>query len=158
VASEIVAGYADCAFQVDSRDPLATLEQLQAHGCSAGADLVLACHNATGCEGATVLATKPCGYAIFFSMATSFSQANLATDIAGKEVRCLFGVGLAEQQHTEMFTLLRFVLLLVCRVRPRCVWVAGGACTARMVGKDSMRIWMARSHPPLIGWLGLTLL
>ena len=39
----------------------ATLELLQQHGCGNGADLVLACHNAAGCEGTTVLATKPFG-------------------------------------------------------------------------------------------------
>ena len=65
---------------------------------AAGADLVLACHNARGCEGAAVMAAAPGGTAVFFSMATSFAQANLATDAAGKDVNCLFGVGLAPEQ------------------------------------------------------------
>ena len=99
--------YADAVVTLDSRDPLATLEFLEQNGASGGADLVLACHNATDCEGAAVMATAPGGTAIFFSMATSFGAANLATDIAGKDVRCLFGVGLAEHQDRAMFQLLR---------------------------------------------------
>ena len=53
------------------------------------------------------MATAPGGTVIFFSMATSFGEANLATDSAGKDVRCLFGVGLAAEQDTKMFALLR---------------------------------------------------
>ena len=53
------------------------------------------------------MCTAAGGTAVFFSMATVFSQANLATDIAGKAVTCMFGVGLAPQQDAAMFTLLR---------------------------------------------------
>ena len=107
VASSVVKEYADDTFQVDSRDPLRTLEHLERLGMPNGADLVLACHNARGCEGAAVMATAAYGKCIFFSMATSFSQANLATDIAGKDVTCMFGVGLAHQQDARVFDLLR---------------------------------------------------
>jgi L-erythro-3,5-diaminohexanoate dehydrogenase len=58
------------------------------------------------------MATREGGTAIFFSMATSFSQANLATDIAGKNVHCTFGVGLAERQDDAIFRLLRTDLML----------------------------------------------
>ena len=107
-ASSWVAGhYADAVAALDSRDPLATLAFLEQNGAGGGADLVLACHNAPDCEGAAVMATAPGGTVIFFSMATSFGAANLATDIAGKDVRCLFGVGLAEHQDRAVFQLLR---------------------------------------------------
>ena len=45
-------------------------------------------------------------------MATNFAQANLATDTAGKDVTCAFGVGLARDQGEAMFELLRIDPLL----------------------------------------------
>ena len=54
-----------------------------------------------------MMATRSRGTCIFFSMATIFSQANLATDAAGKDVSCHFGVGLADKQDEAMFRLLR---------------------------------------------------
>ena len=80
---------------------------LDEQGYGNGVDLVLACHNQPDCETSAVMSTAAGGTAIFFSMATVFSQANLATDIAGKAVSCLFGVGLAPKQDQAMFTLLR---------------------------------------------------
>ena len=98
---------ADDLAVVDGRDPLATLEYLSTHGVDDGCDLVLATHNQAGCESSAVFACREMGSAIFFSMATIFSQANLATDIAGKDVSCRFGVGLADAQDEAMYCLLR---------------------------------------------------
>ena len=106
-AEGTVSHYADATAALDSRDSLATLGFLAQHGCGGGVDLVLACHNQPDCETSAVLSTAEGGTAIFFSMATVFSQANLATDIAGKAVNCSFGVGLAEAQDAAMFALLR---------------------------------------------------
>ena len=92
---------------LDGKDPLATISFLEEHGLPDGADLVLATHNEAGCETSAVMATRARGNCIFFSMATIFSQANLATDIAGKDVSCRFGVGLADAQDEAMYCLLR---------------------------------------------------
>jgi L-erythro-3,5-diaminohexanoate dehydrogenase len=107
VSSAVVREHADAVAQLDAREPLATLDFLAEHGQSDGCDLVLATHNQSDCGASAVFAAREFGRVIFFSMATNFAQANLATDTAGKDVACSFGVGLAHQQGEAMFQLLR---------------------------------------------------
>jgi L-erythro-3,5-diaminohexanoate dehydrogenase len=102
-----ISHYADVTAHIDSQDSLATLQMLSSNQFGDGVDLVLATHNQADCETSAVLAARERGNVIFFSMATVFSQANLGTDIAGKDVNCHFGVGLASQQDAAMFRLLR---------------------------------------------------
>lgn len=105
--SEIASKYCDATAVLDSRDAQATMDFLYRENHSLEADLVLATHNQPDCETSAVMACKERGRVIFFSMATIFSQANLATDVAGKDVDCSFGVGIAQDQDVAVFTLLR---------------------------------------------------
>jgi L-erythro-3,5-diaminohexanoate dehydrogenase len=107
VKTEAARALANVTGVVDGKDSLSTISFLEEHGLPDGADLVLATHNQAGCETSAVMATRARGTCIFFSMATVFSQANLATDAAGKDVSCHFGVGLADAQDEAMYTLLR---------------------------------------------------
>ena len=107
IGSAMSRQYADATARLDARDALATLQFLSEHSLEGGCDLVLAMHNESGCEASAVLAARERGRVLFFSMATNFAQANLATDAAGKDVSCAFGVGLASGQGEAMFGLLR---------------------------------------------------
>jgi L-erythro-3,5-diaminohexanoate dehydrogenase len=70
-------------------------------------DLVLNVVNIPGTETATVLVTRPGGVVLWFSMATRFDRAALATDALGKDVRMLIGNGVAEGQAEAVFELIR---------------------------------------------------
>ena len=110
--SSAALAYTDATAIFDSRDPIETLNFLNSNGIDDGCDLVLATHNQPDCETSAVMACKSRGTCIFFSMATVFSQANLATDIAGKDITCMFGVGIADKMDESMFELLRKDLIL----------------------------------------------
>jgi len=107
VAGDAVQRYADASAVADASDCLSTLDLLGAAGLGGGADVVLACTTAPGCETSAVLATRPRGVAVFFSMSTSFGRAALASDIAGKDVSVRVGAGLADGMDAAMFGLLR---------------------------------------------------
>ena len=47
------------------------------------ADLTIVTTNVPGCEGAAILATRPQGRVLFFSMATSFTAAALTAKASG---------------------------------------------------------------------------
>jgi len=71
-------------------------------------DLVINVVNIPGTEASTVLCTRerrPHGTILWFSMATRFDQAALATDALGKDVTMLIGNGVAEAQVEEILEL-----------------------------------------------------
>jgi L-erythro-3,5-diaminohexanoate dehydrogenase len=73
-------------------------------------DLVLNLVNVPGTESTTVLATRevaPRGVVLWFSMATQFDRAALATDSFGKDVIQLIGNGTAERQSERVIDLVR---------------------------------------------------
>lgn len=80
------------AIATDCTDAVAVAESV--HGLVAhGADLVVACANVPGCEGAAVLAADPHGTVVFFSMATSFTAATLGAESIGYPVTMIMGNG-----------------------------------------------------------------
>jgi len=73
-------------------------------------DFVINVVTVPGTETATVLCTRernPHGIIFWFSMATRFDQAALATDSLGKDVTMLIGNGVADVQIEETFSLVR---------------------------------------------------
>ncbi|MBI2046828.1 hypothetical protein HYT26_01535 [Candidatus Pacearchaeota archaeon] len=70
-------------------------------------DLVINCVNVPNTEASSVLAAKEGGIVIFFSMATQFAQASLATDATGKDVNLIIASGIAKGEDKEIFQLLK---------------------------------------------------
>lgn len=70
-------------------------------------DLVINCVNVPNTEASSVLAAKERGIVIFFSMATQFAQASLATDATGKDVNMILASGIAKGEDKEIFQLLK---------------------------------------------------
>lgn len=70
-------------------------------------DLVVNCVNVSNTEAASVLAAKDHGLVIFFSMATQFDQASLATDATGKDVVMQVASGIAKGEDEEIFSLMK---------------------------------------------------
>lgn len=77
---------------VDCTSPLA-VAQAVADTLGGEADLVVVCSNVPGCEGGAILACKPDGRVLFFSMATSFSAAALTAEGLGKACEMTIGNG-----------------------------------------------------------------
>jgi len=69
-------------------------------------DLVVNCVNVPNTEASSVLATKDHGLILFFSMATQFDQASLATDATGKDVVMQVASGIAKGEDDEIFALM----------------------------------------------------
>lgn len=92
---ETASIYDDTAAEVitvDCTDAVAVAESVQGF-LPNGADLVVACANVPGCEGAAVMAANPHGTVIFFSMATSFTAATLGAESIGYPVTMIMGNG-----------------------------------------------------------------
>ena len=70
-------------------------------------DIVINCVNVPNTEASSVLAAKDRGLVLFFSMATQFDQASLATDATGKDVVMQVASGIATGEDEEVFALLR---------------------------------------------------
>ncbi|MDD5656756.1 MAG: L-erythro-3,5-diaminohexanoate dehydrogenase [Elusimicrobia bacterium] len=70
-------------------------------------DLVVNVVSVPGTETAAVLCARPRGAVLWFSMATRFDRAALATDALGKDVTMIIGNGVAENQAQETFALVR---------------------------------------------------
>lgn len=70
-------------------------------------DLVVNCVNVPNTEAASVLAAKDRGLVMFFSMATQFDKASLATDATGKDVTMIVASGIAKNEDKEIFALLK---------------------------------------------------
>jgi L-erythro-3,5-diaminohexanoate dehydrogenase len=75
----------------DAREPVLLAEAVA--GASGPADVTVVCVDAPGCEGGAILATRPGGTVIFFSMATSFSAAALGAEGMAADVTMLIGNG-----------------------------------------------------------------
>lgn len=75
----------------DARDPVGLAEAVAKAG--GPADVTVVCVDVPGCEGGAILATKPGGTVIFFSMATSFSTAALTAEGLAADVTMLIGNG-----------------------------------------------------------------
>jgi L-erythro-3,5-diaminohexanoate dehydrogenase len=80
------AGLADRVVIADARDPIALSEAVQA-------DVTVVCVDVPGCEGGAILATRPGGTIVFFSMATSFTAAALGAEGLAADVTMLVGNG-----------------------------------------------------------------
>jgi L-erythro-3,5-diaminohexanoate dehydrogenase len=70
-------------------------------------DLVVNCVNVQNTEAASVLATRDHGLILFFSMATQFDKASLATDATGKDVVMQVASGIARGEDEEIFQLMK---------------------------------------------------
>lgn len=97
---------ADVLLEVDLRDPLAAPRALE---IATGdlANLAIVTSNVPGCEGAAILATRPKGRVLFFSMATSFAAAALTAEGVGRDVEMIIGNGYTEGWVETAFSLYR---------------------------------------------------
>ncbi|HNB27499.1 MAG TPA: L-erythro-3,5-diaminohexanoate dehydrogenase [Alphaproteobacteria bacterium] len=100
-------GVADRLALADLRDPLATHAIVAEMTGGRLADLTIATTNAPGCEGAAILATRPKGRILFFSMATSFTAAALTAEGVGRDVEMIIGNGYTEGWVDTAFALYR---------------------------------------------------
>lgn len=91
-SAEAAADAGAQAVVADATDPLAVHEAVTG-ALGDEADLVFACTNVPGCEGAALLACRDGGTVVFFSMATSFSAAALTAEGLGRSCDMLIGNG-----------------------------------------------------------------
>jgi L-erythro-3,5-diaminohexanoate dehydrogenase len=98
---------ADALVETDLRDPLATHRAVAAATGGRLADLVIVTTNVAGCEGGAILATRPRGRVLFFSMATSFTAAALTAEGVGRDVEMIVGNGYTEGWVETAFDLYR---------------------------------------------------
>ncbi len=101
-ARAVELGIANRAACCDARDAKALLA-----AAGAECDLVINVVNVPGSETATALCTRAHGTVLWFSMATRFDRAALASDAIGRDVRMLVGTGVADGQAGAMFALVR---------------------------------------------------
>jgi L-erythro-3,5-diaminohexanoate dehydrogenase len=98
---------ADVLIEADLRDPLATHRAVASATGGRGADLTVVTTNVAGCEGGAILATRPNGRILFFSMATSFTTAALTAEGVGRDVEMIIGNGYTEGWIETAFALYR---------------------------------------------------
>jgi L-erythro-3,5-diaminohexanoate dehydrogenase len=82
------AGLADEVVVADARDPVGL-----AAAIGDPVDVTVVCVDVPGCEGGAILATRPGGTVVFFSMATSFTAAALGAEGLAADVTMLVGNG-----------------------------------------------------------------
>jgi L-erythro-3,5-diaminohexanoate dehydrogenase len=82
------AGLATEVVVADARDPVAL-----AAGVGDPVDVTVVCVDVPGCEHGAILATRPGGTVVFFSMATSFPAAALGAEGLAADVTMLIGNG-----------------------------------------------------------------
>ncbi len=82
------AGLADEVVVADARDPVGL-----AAAVGAPVDVTVVCVDVPGCEHGAILATRPGGTVVFFSMATSFPAAALGAEGLAADVTMLIGNG-----------------------------------------------------------------
>lgn len=88
--------------ECDVRRPLALLQAV-----GQPADLTVSCVDVEGAEPGAILATKPDGLVLFFSMATSFPAACLAAEGFGRPVTLEMGNGFVADHAAETLNLVR---------------------------------------------------
>jgi len=76
----------------DARDPLATAAAVR-DVLGGEADLTVVCVDVPDAEGGALLATRPGGAVVFFSMATSFAKVALGAEGMGADLELLVGNG-----------------------------------------------------------------
>jgi len=86
----------------DARDPVALAAAL-----GDPVDVTVVCVDVPGCEGGAILATKPGGTVVFFSMATSFSAAALGAEGLAADVTMLIGNGYVPGHAEHALRLIR---------------------------------------------------
>ena len=96
---------ADAVVVADARDPIAVAEAVR--GAGGPADVTVVCVDVAGCEGGAILATRPKGRILFFSMATSFTAAALTAEGVGRDVETIIGNGYTEGWLETAFGLYR---------------------------------------------------
>jgi L-erythro-3,5-diaminohexanoate dehydrogenase len=84
-------GLVDEVVIADAREPVRLAGAITEGG--GPADVTVVCVDVPGCEGGAILATRPGGTVIFFSMATSFSAAALGAEGMAADVTMLVGNG-----------------------------------------------------------------
>jgi L-erythro-3,5-diaminohexanoate dehydrogenase len=87
-AALTAAGLADEVVVADARDPVGL-----AAAVGDPVDVTVVCVDVPGCEGGAILATRPGGTVVFFSMATSFTAAALGAEGLAADVTMLVGNG-----------------------------------------------------------------
>jgi L-erythro-3,5-diaminohexanoate dehydrogenase len=100
-------GVADHLGIADLRAPVATRGIIASMTEGQLADLTVVTTNVPGCEGAAILATRPQGRVLFFSMATSFTAAALTAEGVGRDVEMIIGNGYTEGWVDTAFQLYR---------------------------------------------------
>jgi L-erythro-3,5-diaminohexanoate dehydrogenase len=100
-------GMAARLIEADLRDPLATHRAVAFATGGRLADLTVVTTNVVGCEGGAILATRPKGRILFFSMATSFTAAALTAEGVGRDVEMIIGNGYTEGWVDTAFALYR---------------------------------------------------
>ncbi len=98
---------ADRLVEADLRDPLATYRAVTEAAAGRLADLTVVTTNVSGCEGGAILATRPKGRILFFSMATSFTAAALTAEGVGRDVEMIIGNGYTDGWVETAFALYR---------------------------------------------------
>ena len=98
---------ADRLLEADLRDPLATHRAVTEATAGRLADLTIVTTNVPGCEGGAILATRPKGRILFFSMATSFTTAALTAEGVGRDVEMIIGNGYTDGWVDAAFSLYR---------------------------------------------------
>jgi L-erythro-3,5-diaminohexanoate dehydrogenase len=73
----------------------------------AKADLTVSCVDVAGIEPACLIATKPDGHVLFFSMVTNFARAALCAEGMGSRATLEIGNGLAAQHADYVISLMR---------------------------------------------------
>lgn len=100
------AGIADTTAVADATDAVA-VSTIVHEKLGAPADLTVVCVDAPGCEHGAILATRDGGAVIFFSMATSFSQAALGAEGLAADVHMVIGNGYTPNHAEYALDLLR---------------------------------------------------
>lgn len=100
-------GCVDRILQLDARQPLRVLHEIEAVTDGKLCDVVINCVNVPGTELASILACRERGKVYFFSMATSFTAAALGAEGVGKDVDLLIGNGYARGHWQLAYQLLR---------------------------------------------------
>jgi L-erythro-3,5-diaminohexanoate dehydrogenase len=98
-------GAADDTVEVDATDAVGTLQKVERAGGLF--DLVVNCASVPGTELSSILAVRPGGTVIFFSMATSFTAAALGAEGVGKDATLVIGNGFVPGHADLTLDLLR---------------------------------------------------
>lgn len=94
-------GVADAVLALDATQATEVLAAVEEATAGRLCDVVISCVSVPNAEMAAILACRDGGAVLFFSMATSFSQAALGAEGVGKDVRLFMGNGYAKG-HAEL--------------------------------------------------------